>query len=45
MWLQEEEYNEWVMGLHWINIHSKGLCKSEVSAKVLTKGVCNKILQ
>ena len=38
-WLQEE-YTTWVMRLHWINIHSKGLCKSKVS----TKGVCNEIL-
>jgi hypothetical protein len=23
MWLQKEEYNEWVIGLHWIYICSK----------------------
>jgi hypothetical protein len=39
MWLQEEEeYNEWMTRLHWINIHDKGLYKSEVSAKVSAKG-------
>jgi hypothetical protein len=39
MWLQEEEeYTEWMTRLHWINIHDKGLYKSEVSAKVSAKG-------
>jgi hypothetical protein len=42
---QEEEYSEWVIGLHWIYIRSKGLYKSKVSAKVLAKRVCSEILQ
>jgi hypothetical protein len=38
MWLQEEEYSEWVTGLHWIYTCGKGLYKSKVSPKVSTKG-------
>jgi hypothetical protein len=29
-WLQEDKYSEWVMGLHWINIRSKGLYKGSL---------------
>jgi hypothetical protein len=42
--LQEEEYSEWVTGLHWLNIYGKGLYKFEVSTKVSAKGVCGEIL-
>jgi hypothetical protein len=44
-WLQEEGYNEFVMGLHWISLHSKGLYKFKVIAKVSAKGVCSEIFQ
>jgi hypothetical protein len=44
MWLQEEEYSEFVMGLHWVSLRGNGFCKFKVSAKVSTKGVCNEIL-
>jgi hypothetical protein len=44
-WLQEEEYSEFVTGLHWISLSGKGLYKFKVSAKVSAKGVCTKILQ
>jgi hypothetical protein len=27
MWLQEEEYSEWVTGLYWIYVRSRDLCK------------------
>jgi hypothetical protein len=40
MWLQEEEYNEFVKGLHWISLCGKGLSKLKVSTKVSIKGVC-----
>jgi hypothetical protein len=36
---------KWMMGLHWINIYSKDLCKSKVSAKVSTKGVCSEWIE
>jgi hypothetical protein len=40
-WLQEEEYSEWVMGLYWIYICSKGLCKLEgTEFGSGTMGVC-----
>jgi hypothetical protein len=41
MWLQEEDYSEWVTGLHWIYVHGKGLSKFKVSANK----VCSEILQ
>jgi hypothetical protein len=45
MWLEEKEYIEWMMGLHWIYIHGKGLCKSEGTKFGLAKGVSSEILQ
>jgi hypothetical protein len=44
-WLQEEEHNEFVKGLHWISLRGKGLSKFKVFAKVLAKGVWSEILQ
>jgi hypothetical protein len=41
MWLQEEEYNEFVKGLHWISLRDKGLSKFKVSTKVSSKKVCS----
>jgi hypothetical protein len=38
MWLQEEEYSEFVIGLHWIFLRNKGLCKG-----LSKKGVCSSV--
>jgi hypothetical protein len=37
-WLQEEEYSEFVMGLHWISLCSKGLCKFKSLQRSQQKG-------
>jgi hypothetical protein len=44
-WLQEEEYIEWMTGLHLISLPSNGLYKSEVSIMVSTKGIYSEILE